>query len=121
MSSIARRLAVGLIGTGAAAAILAVAPTVSADPLPPNCTAADLAGIASGVAASTSAYLFTHPEVNDFFTGLEGQDRETIKSEVQTYMDANPQVKAELTGIRQPLTDLKNRCGHEVDPAAANN
>ena len=26
-------------------------------------------------------------------------------------MNANPVVKAELTGIRQPLVDLKNRCG----------
>ena len=26
-------------------------------------------------------------------------------------MDHNPQVKAELTGIRQPLVDIKNRCG----------
>ena len=28
--------------------------------------------VASGVSAATSAYLFTHPDVNDFFTGLEG-------------------------------------------------
>ena len=26
-------------------------------------------------------------------------------------MDAHPQEKAELTGIRQPLVDIKNRCG----------
>ena len=26
-------------------------------------------------------------------------------------MNANPIVKAELTGIRQPLVDIKNRCG----------
>ena len=32
-------------------------------------------------------------------------------TEVQDYLNANPQVKAELTGIRQPLVDLKNRCG----------
>jgi hemophore-related protein len=29
------------------------------------------------------------------------------------YLDANPQAKADLGGIRQPLTDLKNRCGGE--------
>jgi len=26
-------------------------------------------------------------------------------------MAANPQTAADLTGIRQPLTDVKNRCG----------
>ena len=36
-------------------------PAALADP--PNCTAADLAGVAAGVSAATSAYLFTHPEV----------------------------------------------------------
>ena len=34
-----------------------------------------------------------------------------IRDDVQQYLDANPQVKAELTGIRQPLVDIKNRCG----------
>jgi hemophore-related protein len=108
----ARRAVIGAIGTGAVAGamLFAAAPSALADP-PPNCTAADLAGVASGVSASTSAYLFTHPDVNAFFTNLEGAPRETIRSEVKTYMDANPQVKAELTGIRQPLVDIKNRCG----------
>ncbi|EID10510.1 hypothetical protein MPHL43072_10395 [Mycolicibacterium phlei DSM 43072] len=78
---------------------------------PPNCTAADLAGVASGVSAATSAYLFTHPDVNAFFTGLEGKHREDVRVEVQEYLNNNPQVKAELTSIRQPLVDIKNRCG----------
>jgi hemophore-related protein len=63
------------------------------------------------VSASTSAYLFTHPEVNNFFTSLEGQPRDQIRDDVQNYLNANPQVKADLTGIRQPLVDIKNRCG----------
>jgi hypothetical protein len=82
---------------------------------PPNCTAADLAGVAAGVSAATSAYLFTHPDVNDFFTGLEGTPRDTLRSSVQTYLDANPSVKADLSGIRQPLVDLKDRCGQSDD------
>lgn len=49
------------------------------DPVrPPNCAAADLAGIASGVAAATSAYLFTHPDVNEFFTDLHGRPHEAV-------------------------------------------
>jgi hemophore-related protein len=82
---------------------------------PPNCTAADLAGVAAGVSAATSAYLFIHPDVNDFFTGLEGTPRDTLRSSVQTYLDANPSVRADLAGIRQPLVDLKARCGQSDD------
>ncbi|BBY63691.1 heme-binding protein [Mycolicibacterium helvum] len=112
---LARRAVVGVIGTGAVAgAILVGAPSALADP-PPNCTAADLAGVAAGVSAATSAYLFTHPDVNAFFTGLEGAPRDTIRSEVKQYLDYNPSVKADLQGIRQPLVDLKNRCGSSPD------
>lgn len=77
---------------------------------PPNCTAADLAGVSAGVAAAPSAYLFTHPDVNDYFTSLKGQPREGIRDQLQQYMDANPAVHADLQGIRQPLTDFRNRC-----------
>jgi hemophore-related protein len=84
---------------------------------PPNCTAADLAGVSSGVSASTSGYLFTHPDVNWFFTSLEGLPRDQVRTEVKNYLDGNPGVKADLTGIRQPLVDLKNRCGSAPAPA----
>ncbi|MCV7177699.1 heme-binding protein [Mycolicibacterium sphagni] len=114
---LARRAVVGVIGTGAVAGAILVgaAPSALADP-PPNCTAADLAGVAAGVSAATSAYLFTHPDVNAFFTGLEGAPRDTIRTQVKQYLDYNPSVKADLQGIRQPLVDLKNRCG--TSPAA---
>ena len=49
--------------------------------------------------------------INAFFTGLEGAPRDTLRPQIQQYLDANPQVKDELAGIRQPLVDLKNRCG----------
>ncbi|MBI3691609.1 heme-binding protein [Mycolicibacterium sp. ELW1] len=113
---LARRAVVGAIGTGAVAGamLIGAAPSALADP-PPNCTAADLAGVAAGVSAATSAYLFTHPDVNAFFTGLEGAPRDTIRSEVKQYLDYNPSVKADLQGIRQPLVDLKNRCGTSPD------
>jgi hemophore-related protein len=107
-----RRAVVGVIGTGAVASamLLGAAPSALADP-PPNCTAGDLAQVAAGVSASTSVYLFTHPDVNAFFTGLEGAPRDTVRAQVKDYMNANPQTKAELTAIRQPLVDLKNHCG----------
>ncbi len=105
----AARVVTGAIGAGAVAGalLMGLAPSALAAP---NCTAADLAGVASGVSAATSAYLFTHPDVNTFFTGLEGTPRDDLRDEVQQYMDANPQVKADLQGIRQPLVDMRARC-----------
>ena len=118
----ARRAVAGALGSGAVAGAMlfgALPSAMADDPAnnPPNCTAADLAGVASGVSASTSAYLFTHPDVNWFYTSLEGQPRDAIRDDVQTYLDANPQVKADMTGIRQPLVDLKNRCGTAPAPS----
>jgi heme-binding protein len=116
----ARRAVAGAVGTGAitGAMLLGALPSAMAQPdAPPNCTAADLAGVASGVSAATSAYLFTHPDVNWFFTSLEGLPREELRDDVQTYLDANPQVKADLTGIRQPLVDMKNHCGTAPPPS----
>ncbi|MEI7915020.1 MAG: heme-binding protein [Mycobacteriaceae bacterium] len=105
---------VASLGLGACvgAFLIGTAPAAMADP--PNCTAADLAGVAAGVSAATSAYLFTHPDVNDFLTGLEGAPRESLRNQIAQYMDANPQTKAELAGIRQPLVDFRARCGADA-------
>lgn len=127
LSGPARRAVAAALSAGAfAGALFAAAPTALAQPLPPpppvpgvplppplppNCTAADLAGVSGGVAFATSSYLFTHPEVNAFFTSLKGQPKSDIKDDVLAYLDAHPQTKAELTAIRQPLIDLRNRCG----------
>ena len=98
-----------MIGAGVVAgALLAAAPSASAAP---NCTAAYLAGVSSGVSAATSAYLFAHPDVNAFFTGLEGTPRDELAGRIQQYADANPQVKTDLQNIRQPLIDMRARCG----------
>ena len=108
---LARRALVGAIGTGAVAGAMFVSAAPSALAAPPYCTAGDVAQVRSGVSAGTSAYLFTHPWVNEFFTGLTGQPRDQIRTQVQDYLAANPAEKAELQAIRQPLTDLRNRCG----------
>jgi len=79
-------------------------------PPPPNCTAGDLAVASGTVGTAMGDYLFSHPDVNDFFTSLRGLPNEEIRGRVQTYMDAHPQTEAEINGIRQPLTDLRNRC-----------
>jgi hemophore-related protein len=106
-----RRMLVGALSIGAASgAALVGAPPALADTAP-NCSAADRAGINAGVQAATSAYLFTHPDVNAFMTGLAGQPVDQIPSAVRDYLDANPQTKGEIQGIRQPLVDMRNRCG----------
>jgi hemophore-related protein len=85
-----------------------------ADPVPgvpaPNCTAGDLAVASGTVGTAMGDYLFSHPDVNDFFTSLRGQPNAQIHDQVQTYMNAHPQVESEINGIRQPLTDLRSRC-----------
>ena len=117
-----RRAVAGALGAGAFAGAMlfgAIPSAMADDPAlnPPNCTAGDLAQVASGVSAGTSVYLFTHPDVNWFFTSLEGLPRDQVRSQVADYMNQNPGVKADLTGIRQPLVDLKNRCGTAPAPA----
>ena len=99
-----------LIGAGviAGATLIGTAATAAADP--PNCTAADLAGVMSGVNAGMSTYLFTHPDVNTFFTSLKGKSRDEMRTEITNYMDANPQVRDEIQGVRQPAADFRDRC-----------
>jgi heme-binding protein len=83
---------------------------------PPNCTAGDLAVASGTVGTAMGAYLFSHSDVNDFFTSLRGQPTDEIHDRVQTYMDAHPQVESEINGIRQPLTDLRSRCDLAASP-----
>jgi heme-binding protein len=113
-TSIPRRVVVGAIGAGAVtgALLCATAGTAAADPppRPPNCTAADVAGVAAGVATALSTYLFTHPDVNGFYTGLQDRPKDQIQNDVQNYFNANPQEQADLEGIRQPMTDIRQRC-----------
>ena len=113
-----RRALAGLVGSGAVAGamMLGSAAMAFAQPPPvppppaPGCTAADLAQVSGTVGTAMGNYLFTHPDVNNFFTSLRGRPNEEVRDTVQSYMTANPQVEREITGIRQPLTDLRNRC-----------
>jgi hemophore-related protein len=118
-SFLPRRALAELVGLGAVAgammfggaAIASAQPPPAPPPPPaPSCTAADLAQVSGTVGTAMGNYLFTHPDVNNFFTSLRGRPNEEIRDTVQTYMSANPQVEREITGIRQPLTDLRNRC-----------
>lgn len=114
-----RRLVTPIFGGAVTcAALLGVSPLAQADngQNPPSCTAADLEGVRAGVDASTSAYLFTHPDLNGFMNTLQGLSRAEVAEHVTTYMETHPQEDAEMTGIRQPLMDLKNHCGALATP-----
>ena len=103
-----------LIGAGMIAGSMLVATAATAAADPPNCTAADLAGVMSSVNAGTSSYLFSHPDVNAFFTGLKGKSRDEMDTEIDTYAQANPQVRDELRAVRQPAADFRDRCDAPV-------
>jgi hemophore-related protein len=119
----ARRAVMGAIGTGALAGamLFGAAATAPAQPpppapVPPPCTAAELSLVMSGVNFDTANYLSTHPDVNNYFTTLKGKPKDQIRDQVQTYLDANPQVKDDLQRIRQPAVDFRNRCGVTETP-----
>lgn len=100
-----------LISAGMIAGALLVgsAATAAADD-PPNCTAGDLTQVLSGVNAGMSVYLFTHPDVNAFFTSLKGKSRDEMRTAVSDYLQANPQVRDEIKAVRQPAADFRARC-----------
>jgi heme-binding protein len=99
-----------VVGAGMIAGAMLFGTTATAAADPPNCTAADLAGVMSGVSAGTSAYLFTHPDVNAFFTGLKGKPRDQMTAEIQAYLDANPQVREDLRAVRRAAPEFRDRC-----------
>lgn len=116
MSIKQRRLVCGVSALGAAVLLATAAPAGADEPAPPppNCTAGDLAGVLTGVSAAMSAYLFTHPDVNAFFTDLRGLPRDQQRQRLQDYLNANPQVEADVRGIRQPSLDFRDRCEVEL-------
>jgi|SRR5271168_824500 len=118
---IRRRAIAAVLGGGvvAGAVLFAGAPLALADP-PPGCSAADRQQVMSGVSSATAGYLFAHPDVNAFFSSLAGQPRDAIRSQIRDYLNANPGVQSDLRGIRQPMTDMRDRCGsYFAMPAAA--
>ncbi|MGD9622766.1 MAG: heme-binding protein [Mycolicibacterium sp.] len=106
----ARSALVAAVGAGAG--LLGGIATAPAQPAPASsCTAADLAEVMSGVTAATATYLFDHPPVNEFFTNLGNVPHQEKRVVLANFMDANPEVKADLAGIRQPAEDFRVRCG----------
>jgi heme-binding protein len=112
----ARRGLTAAVGAGALAGALLIGSVPAfADPPPPppapGCSAGDFEQTKSEVAAATSVYLYTHPDVNAFFSSLKGVGKAQAKSQVDAYFVGNPQAQSDLAGIRQPLRDMKANCG----------
>lgn len=110
--STAIRVAVALIGSGAV--LLGASATAAAD-TPPGCTVADMTNVETGVAAAMTAYLWTHPDVNAFFTGVQGLPQDQAFTKIKDYLTANPDTKAQMDAIQAPGDDLRARCGIPVE------
>ena len=104
---IVRRAAVSVLGAGAV--LTAGAATAVADTAP-GCTAGDITAVEGQVATAMSGYFFTHPDANAFFSGVQGLPKAEAFNQTQAYLSANPQTQAEISAIRGPVLDLRNRC-----------
>ena len=104
----ARRAAAAILGAGTV--LLAGAATAAADPAP-GCGAVDITAVEGQVATGMSAYFFTHPDVNAFFSSVQGLPKADAFAKTKAYLAANPQVQDEINAIRGPAFDLRNRCG----------
>jgi hemophore-related protein len=85
-------------------------------PLPPNCTAADLADVLTDVTAATAVYLRQHPDVNDFLTNVQSPDKDQMRQQIDAFFDAHPWVRADWQAIRKPSDDFRARCGNVETP-----
>jgi hemophore-related protein len=108
----ARRVATALLGTGAA---LFVGTATAGANTTPGCTIADVFAVESQVSTAMAAYFLTHPEVNLFYSSLQGLPPSEHQVRSDAYQAANPQVAAEFDAIRSPITDLRNRCNIPLD------
>jgi hemophore-related protein len=121
-TSTRRRVATGAVLAGGLVSVALFGGVASAfaneDPAanPPNCSAADLEGVRAGVSASTSAYLFAHPDLNTYESSLGGLSRDEVSTKLQSYLANHPQEQSEIAGIRQPLVDLRDRCAAPPSP-----
>ena len=61
-----------------------------------------MTAVMSGVSAGMSAYLFAHPDVNAFFSGLQGLPKDQVGAQTQIYLDADLEMKSKLLDKMTP-------------------
>jgi hemophore-related protein len=49
-------------------------------------------------------------------TSLKAMPREQVAAKVKDYMAVHPQEQADMTSIRQPLVDIRDRCAAPPSP-----
>jgi hemophore-related protein len=49
-------------------------------------------------------------------TSLKAMSREQVAAKVKQYMASHPDEQADMQNIRQPLVDIKDRCGAPPSP-----
>ena len=108
------RLTAAAVVLGAGAALFGGMATATADPAP-GCSAADVTDAEARVAAAMTGYLWTHPDVNDFLSSLQGSSKGDAYDKVTAYLKANPDVKNAVDAIRGPSLELRNRCGIPIN------
>ena len=89
--------------------LIAGASTAVADTAP-GCTAGDITAVEGQVATAMSGYFVTHPDVDAFFSSVQGLPKAEAITRTKAYLAANPQTQAEINAIRGPVFDLRNRC-----------
>jgi hemophore-related protein len=104
---IARRVAATVLGTGA---VLTAGAAPAAADAGPGCTAGDITAVESQVSTAMTGYFFTHPDVNAFFSSVQGLPKTEAANKTKAYLAANPQVQADINAIRGPVFDLRSRC-----------
>lgn len=102
----------GLLAFGTAAI---VAPVAGAQPAP-ECSASNVAGTVSTVAASEGAYLAANPQTNEALTAISVQPQPEAQTAYAAYFEQNPQVEKQLKAIHQPASALETLCGLKVEP-----
>ena len=50
-------------------------------------------------------------------TSLKAMPREQVAAKVKDYMAGHPEEQADMTSIRQPLVDIRDRCGARRAPS----
>ncbi len=95
-------------------------PVAGADPAPPaECSAAGLSSTISSVTQNLSGYFAAHPDANQALIDATRQSAFSAIGAFNTYFDEHPDEANDVRAIKQPLVDFQDRCGMQVEPAAA--
>lgn len=113
-----RRVFMTMLAAGAASVALSI--RAGADPAPAaDCNAAGLASTISSVTQNLSTYFAAHPDANQALIDATRQPAFSAIGAFNTYFDEHPDEANDIRAIKQPLVDFQDRCGMQVEPAAA--